>query len=72
MKGDPEKKGDKMITLHRLNDDEFCLNSSNIEIIEEKPDTTITLTNERKYIVKESMEEVIRLVLNYQKKRFLK
>ncbi len=57
-----------MITLHRLNGDQFSLNANNIEIIEEKPDTTITLTNEKKYIVKETMEEVLEKVVLYQRK----
>ena len=59
-----------MITLHRLNGDQFSLNANNIEIIEEKPDTTITLTNEKKYIVKEAMEEVLEKVVQYQRKIF--
>ncbi len=48
-----------MITLHKLNDETFILNASHIETIESKPDTVLTLTNDRKYIVKESPEEVI-------------
>ncbi len=54
-----------MITLHRLNGDQFNLNANKIETIEEKPDTTITLTNERKYIVKESMDEVLQKIIDY-------
>ncbi len=56
-----------MIKLHKLNDDEFILNINNIETIEETPDTIITLTNERKYIVKESVDEVMRYVIEYQR-----
>ena len=55
-----------MIALHKINGDEFILNSNIIEIIEEKPDTIITLTNDKKYIVKESMEEVLRHIIEYQ------
>ena len=33
-----------MIKLHRINGEEFLLNSNHIEIVEEKPDTIITLT----------------------------
>jgi flagellar protein FlbD len=36
-----------------------------IEIVEEKPDTTITLINEKKYIVKESKEELINKAIEY-------
>ena len=59
-----------MVVLHKLNDEEFILNSSHIEIIEERPDTIITLTNDKKYIVKESRGEVLDMIVNY-KKQFL-
>ncbi len=59
-----------MITLHKLNDDEFVLNAVHIELIEKKPDTTITLINERKYIVKESVEEVVGKAIEYFKKLY--
>ncbi len=51
-----------MIRVHRLNGEEFVLNAHHIETMEEKPDTVITLTNDRKYIVKESIEEIIALI----------
>ncbi len=47
-----------MITLHRLNNEPFVLNSYHIETIESKPDTVITLTNDRKYLVIEKPDEV--------------
>jgi flagellar protein FlbD len=52
-----------MIVLHKLNNDEFALNSNHIETIEERPDTTITLVNEKKYIVKESYKEIYKKIL---------
>ena len=57
-----------MIILHKLNGDEIVLNAVQIEVVEKKPDTTITLINEKKYIVKESMEEVIEKAVEYFKK----
>ena len=59
-----------MIKLHKFNGEEFLLNANHIETIEEKPDTTITLTNERKYIVKEKKEEILKLMVDYQRKIF--
>ena len=56
-----------MITLHKLNGESFILNSHHIEIIESKPDTVITLTNDRKYIVKEGADEVIEKIMNRRK-----
>jgi flagellar protein FlbD len=58
-----------MIVLHRLNGDEFILNDRHIETIEEKPDTVITLTNEKKYVVSESRDEIIKKVIEYQKRQ---
>lgn len=57
-----------MIILHRLNDSEFVLNASHIEVVDETPDTVITLTNGKKYIVKENAKEVIRLTVEYNRK----
>jgi len=56
-----------MIHLHKLNGDEFVLNAGLIEVIDTTPDTVITLSNGKKYIVKESAEEVINLAKAYKK-----
>ncbi len=61
-----------MITLHKLNGEEFILNANNIETIEEKPDTTITLTNDKKYIVQESMDQVMYNVLEFNRNIFFR
>lgn len=57
-----------MIVLHKLNGEEFVLNSNHIETLEEKPDTVITLLNEKKYIVRESIEDIIDKIVVYQKR----
>jgi len=56
-----------MIHLHKLNGEEFVLNASHIEVIDTTPNTVITLTNSKKYVVTESAEEVIRLAVEYKK-----
>jgi len=56
-----------MIVLHKLNGDEFILNVHLIETVEERPDTVITLSNEKKYLVKEKMQEVIEKALKYER-----
>ena len=48
-----------MIVVHRLNGTEFVLNDHHIETLEATPDTVITLVNEKKYIVRESTDEII-------------
>lgn len=59
-----------MIELHRLNGIPFMLNHRHIELIEAHPDTVITLTNDRKYIVKESPDEVNNKIVEYHRKIF--
>ncbi|MCL1834201.1 MAG: flagellar FlbD family protein [Leptospirales bacterium] len=56
-----------MIQLHKLNGDGFILNASHIEVIDTTPNTVITLSNGKKYVVSESAEEVIRLTTEYKK-----
>ncbi|WP_019391822.1 flagellar FlbD family protein [Priestia filamentosa] len=47
-----------MIMLTRLNGKEFTLNALYIEQVEAFPDTTITLTNGKKFVVRETVESV--------------
>ena len=56
-------KGKGMIELTRLNGTVFGLNPELIEVVDSTPDTVITLTTGRKFIVKESRQEVKNLVL---------
>ncbi|AZB42946.1 hypothetical protein CEF21_11900 [Bacillus sp. FJAT-42376] len=48
-----------MIKVTRLNGQSFYLNALQIEMVESFPDTGITLTNGRKFIVAEKEEEII-------------
>ncbi len=59
-----------MIELTRLNDRKFTLNSDLIETVEEVPDTSITLTNGKKIMVKESRLEIKKLVMDFKKEIF--
>lgn len=59
-----------MIELTRLNEVKFSINPELIEIIETTPDTVITLTTGRKFIVKESRQEIKNLVLSYKREIF--
>lgn len=56
-----------MIELTKLNGEKISVNFFLIEIIEETPDTIITLTTGRKIIIKESRQEVENLVKSYRK-----
>lgn len=48
-----------MLIVNRLDGKEFVLNGLLIETIESTPDTIITLTNGKRYIVKQSVSEII-------------
>lgn len=56
-----------MIELTRLNGDTFVLNADLIEIVDANPDTVITLFNEHKFVVKDTMNEVVQKVIDYKK-----
>ncbi len=61
-----------MIELTRFNSDskkmgKFILNADHIQTIEETPDTVITLMNEKKMIVEEPAEEIVRRVMKYRR-----
>lgn len=57
-----------MIKLVGLDGKEYVLNADHIEKLEEIPETVITLTNGRKYLVKESNDEIVRKVVEYKRK----
>ncbi|MDO4513891.1 MAG: flagellar FlbD family protein [Lachnospiraceae bacterium] len=59
-----------MIEVTKLNGEKITLNSDLIEVVEETPDTVITLTTGRKIIVKESRQDVKNLVKSYRKDIF--
>ena len=57
-----------MIALHRLNGKEFVLNAEQIKFVEATPDTLITLAQgDEKLMVKESVDEVVNLVIDYKR-----
>jgi flagellar protein FlbD len=56
-----------LIKVTRLNGKEFVVNAELIQFLEATPDTVITLVNHEKIVVKESIDEVIRRVLEYSR-----
>ncbi|WP_101843889.1 flagellar FlbD family protein [Halobacillus sp. Marseille-P3879] len=54
-----------MISLTRLNGDGFWFNPIYIEKIQCNPDTTITTTQGKSFVVKESEKEVIKNMKQY-------
>ncbi|MEX2672956.1 MAG: flagellar FlbD family protein [Phycisphaeraceae bacterium] len=54
-----------MITVTRFSGKKFVVNAELIRTIDANPDTTITLINGDHLLVCESMEEVVRLAIEY-------
>lgn len=54
-----------MITVTRLNGKQFVVNADLIKVVEENPDTTLRLTTGDTLIVRESMQEVVELAIDY-------
>ncbi len=59
-----------MIEVTRLKGKKMMINAELIETVEETPDTVITLTNGKKFVVSESAAEVTSLVIDYKRKIF--
>jgi flagellar protein FlbD len=60
-----------MIKLTRLGGEPFLLNAELIRYVESRPDTFITLTVGERLVVQETMEEVMRRTLDYQRSKYL-
>ena len=57
-----------MIKLTGLNNKALYLNPDLFEKLEVTPVTVITLSNGKKYVVKESPDEVIELIIQFRRK----
>lgn len=59
-----------MITVTRFNKTRFVINSDWIETVESTPDTVITLTNGKKFVVSESLDDIVKQITEYRQKTF--
>jgi len=57
-----------MIELTKLNNQKVVINSDLIEYVEAAPDTTITLTTGNRFVVKESVDELVDKVIGFRQK----
>ena len=57
-----------MIFLKKITDENFALNPDLIQTIEETPDTMILLVTGNRFIVSDSMTEVVDKVIEYRRK----
>ena len=60
-----------MIKLTHLSGEEFVLNAELIRYIERRPDTFVSLTTGERLVVRESLDEVMRRALDYQRSKYL-
>ncbi len=58
-----------MIAVTRLNGAKFYLNAELIQMIEQTPDTMITLVNEKKVVVLEPANVVAERIIFYQRSK---
>lgn len=56
-----------MINVTRLNGVQYVLNCELIETVEATPDTVIMTTDGKKWVVKETIEEIVEKVIEYKK-----
>jgi len=56
-----------MIAVTRLNSKRFVINAEQIRYIESTPDTMITLMNGDRVMVQESLDEVVRRAVEYNR-----
>lgn len=60
-----------MIRLTRLSGERFVLNAELIRYVESRPDTFVTLVGGERVVVCESMDDVLRLAVDYQRSKHL-
>jgi len=56
-----------MVRLTRLNSQPLVVNSDLIKFVEQSPDTLITLVNGEKFMVRETSDEVVRLIVAFRR-----
>ena len=68
MPAGPEGKGNDMIVLPKMNGERFVLNHNQIEYIELIPESKIGMMKRDYYIVKDTVEEIIHKIAEYNAK----
>lgn len=61
-----------MIKVTTLNNSHIVLNAEQIEKIETVPETVITFVSGKKYLVKDSLDEVLEKVYEYKRRILIK
>lgn len=56
-----------MIKVTKFDGNEVVVNAELIEMIESTPDTVISLTTKNKILVKETVDQIVKKVMEYKK-----
>ena len=60
-----------MIPLTRLDGERFVLNAELIRYVEQRPDTFVTMTDGDRFVVQESLDEVVGRAVEYQRQKHM-
>ena len=66
MAPEEQPRTDIVLQLTRLSGPLFALNPDLIERAEATPDTVVTLVNGSKYVIRETLEELVELIQSYR------
>ena len=56
-----------MIAVTKLNGEQFVVNAELVELAESTTDTIVSLTTGKKYMVKETVDEIIDRIIQYRR-----
>ncbi|ACL70429.1 flagellar FlbD family protein [Halothermothrix orenii] len=59
-----------MIKVKKINGDEIVINADLMETVQATPDTVITLTTNKKILVLDDVDDIIKKVIEYKQKVF--
>lgn len=68
---DSKKGMTVMIEITSLNGCKLLLNSNLIETIQQIPETKVSLTNEKYYLVQETQDEIIERIIAFNRKIYI-
>ena len=60
-----------MIRVTRLNGESFLVNAELIKYVEARPDTFLTLTDNERLVVRETVDQVLDRIMDYQRSKHL-
>jgi flagellar protein FlbD len=60
-----------MIKLTHFGGNPFVVNAELIRYVEARPDTHVTMTDGDRFVVRETMDQVVSLVIDYQRSKYL-